>query len=47
MFRAVGLSREPWGMVQVVMRFTSSIASVATTEIEEGTMSPWKLALAM
>ena len=38
-----GLSREPCGIMQVVMRATSIISSAATTETDDGTMSPCRL----
>lgn len=41
-----GLTREPCGMVQVVIRAISTISSVETTEMEDGTMSPCRLKLA-
>jgi hypothetical protein len=41
--RPSGERREPWGMVQVSSRETSIMRSVATTETDDGTMSPWRL----
>src|SRR5579864_15850 len=40
-----GLMRDPWGMTQVGIRFASIISSEATTETEDGTMSPCRLKL--
>jgi hypothetical protein len=38
--------REPWGMVHVAIRATSSMLSTATTETELGTISPCRLKFA-
>ena len=38
-----GLSREPCGILQVLMRATSIISSAATTDTEDGTISPCRL----
>ena len=37
------LKREPWGIVQVWMRATSTYGSVLTTLTLDGTISPWRL----
>src|SRR5829696_44240 len=42
-FVPCGLMREPCGIVQVWMRATSTMGSVATTETDDGTMSPCRL----
>ena len=44
-FVPCALMREPWGIVHVVMRAISSISPVATTDTDEGTMSPCRLKL--
>ena len=38
-----GLSREPCGIVHVVMRATSAISSTYTTETDDGFISPCRL----
>jgi hypothetical protein len=42
----LGSNREPWGLAQVSSRATSTIASVSTTETEEGAISPYRLKFA-
>src|SRR5688572_29689483 len=44
-FVPCGFSRDPCGMVQVGMRLISFISSVATTDTDDGTISPCRLKL--
>ena len=44
--RPVTSIRLPCGMVQVVVRATSVLVGVYTTEIDDGTISPCRLKLA-
>src|SRR5436190_11321821 len=44
-FVPCALMRDPWGIVQVGTRATSTISPVATIETLDGTISPWRLKL--